>query len=191
MRFLLVALAFVSLAAAETALPSPESSVGLAWDFSGQPIPRFKNGFLIGYDSDHATVRSFDSGGKLVTQTKLVLPEAAVVSINDVAAWTDGRLVVSASIKSVNGALASAFIYLNAGGTVTRIVRTTPFAAFRIAVSTDGTLWAVGRVHNNNFEDEPSHDVLHHFDANGVFLGSLLASDTFASGKNRPATGHW
>lgn len=159
----------------------------LSWDFSGQPIPRYKSGFLVAYDSDHATMRAFDKTGALVAVAKLTLPEATTVMIRDVAVAPNGDFVAAVSAQNVSGALSSAIAWVDGRGRLVRAVRTSPFAAARIVFAGDGTLWAVGRVHDEEFRPVPNHDLVRVYDSQGRLIRSLLPSGTFATSQQHPA----
>lgn len=162
-------------------------SQALAWDFSGQPIPRYKGGFLVAYDSDHSTMRAFDPSGALVAEAKLALPGAVAARIRDVAVAPNGDFVAAASAQSASGAISSVIAWVDRGGRLVRAVRTSPFAAARIAFAGDGTLWAAGRVHDEQFKPVPNHDLVRVYDSQGRLVGSLLPSGSFSAGQQHPA----
>lgn len=161
-------------------------SRALSWDFSGQPIPRYKGGFLTAYDSDHATVRAFDQTGALVAAAKLTLPDAANVVVRDAAVAPSGDLVAAASAQNASGALCSVIAWIDRGGRLVRAVRTSPFAARQIIFAEDGNLWAAGRVHDDQFQDVPDHEIMRVYDQQGRIIRSVLPRGSFAAGRQHP-----
>jgi len=65
---------------------------------------------------------------------------------------------------------------------------TSPFAAGHVVFAADGTLWALGRVHSANYDDEPEYDCLRHYDTTGKLIGSALPRSSFAPGRIGPAS---
>jgi WD40 repeat protein len=157
------------------------------WDFSGQPVPRYKGGFVVAYDLDHVTVRAFDRAGALVATGKLTLPGAVKVMVRDVAVAPGGDFVMTATAQDGSGRTASVIAWMDHGGSLLRVVRTSPFAPFQICFANDGTLWAVGRVHDDSFNDVPGHDIIRLYDPEGRMLKSLLPSDSFTPVRWHPA----
>jgi hypothetical protein len=173
--------------------PKVEKSATIPWEFGNQPIPEYQNGLLLARDTDHRTVRFFDTTGKLRGHVVLSVPDAAVTSTRSMAAAPDGGVAVAASVKNADGASASVIIWLNASGGVERVVRTTPFAAFHLAFAGDGTLWAVGREHDTRFEHTAEHNILRRYDRQGRVVSSLLPKTSFhvPPGPWHPASQSW
>jgi hypothetical protein len=89
---------------------------------------------------------------------------------------------------TANGAgSVSTIVWIDPAGKIRSVVRTSPFAAFHVAFANDGTLWAVGRISNASFEDEPNHDILRQYDAEGRVLRTMLPSGGFSSDGKHPA----
>ncbi len=76
---------------------------------------------------------------------------------------------------------------MNPAGDTTRWVITAPFAARRVIFGPDGTLWAFGRVYDNNFNDLPDYATLRHYDAQGKLIGTALPRSAFPAGKFSPS----
>ncbi|NWF82205.1 MAG: hypothetical protein HXY18_00065 [Bryobacteraceae bacterium] len=132
-------------------------------------------------------MRAFDKAGALVAEAKLALPEATSVRVRDVAVASNGDFVAAASAQNASGALSSVIAWVDSRGRLIRAVRTSPFAAMRIAFASDGTLWAAGRVHDEEFNSVPNHNLIRVYDPQGRLIKSLLPSGSFAAGRQHPA----
>jgi hypothetical protein len=168
------AVCLLAYAASPPNLAGIERSETIPWDFGDQPIPRYKHGMLLAYDSDKQTIRWFPEGTNPSAALKVAVPGAAGISIRDISASPDGTLAAAATATDEAGNLAPVIVWIK-DGAVLRVVGTLPFAAFRIAFARDGTLWAVGRVYNPaTFEEVPGHLMLRQYDPAGVLLRTLL-----------------
>lgn len=157
-------------------------------DFGNKPLPGYNNGVLYAYDSHRSIVQVFDAQGRVAIERKLSLPDAYKIVIRDVAASPSGTLAVACSVARLDGGPVSAIFWLSSSGEVIRVVRTSPFAPFRIRFTHDGNLWAVGRLHDQNFEDVPNHEILRQYDGEGRLTRAVLPTGTFAANsKKHPA----
>lgn len=69
-----------------------------------------------------------------------------------------------------------------------RVVRTSPFAAYRICFDKEGTLWALGRdLRANTAQGDSPHNVLRQYDRGGRLIRQVLPSDSFPAGPQHPA----
>jgi hypothetical protein len=162
-----------------------ETSVQLSQDFSGQPIPKFKNGYLVAYNADRTKFFALDRNGVRVAETDLTALNLGRTSINDVAA-SAGGFAIAATIQQ-GDKLASAILLTTSSGQVRRVITTAPFAARRIIYASDGSLWASGRVHQPDFEDEGEYTILRRYDSDGVLSGSFLQKSSLFRGKGSPS----
>jgi hypothetical protein len=160
-------------------------------DISNRPIPKFENGFVISFDPRPANVWLFDRQGNRVRELVLSVPSpyVSVVRISDAAASRDGRVAIAATATTDNGKAGTLIAWFDSSGNPQKIVRTAPFASHQVAFATDGTLWAVGNVYNEQrTSDVPVHDVVQHFDVDGRVLGTLLPNISFNT-RGYPASG--
>lgn len=153
-------------------------------DNSGQRLPVFSAGYTIFFDRTAATIWSYDRAGTLRTHVTLSLPEAAQVSITEVAAARDGRLVAAGSVTSSEGQKAGAIFWIDVQGKLERVVRTTPFFSTRLAFGPRDLLWAAGRVTDAGFRETPQHEVIRQFDQEGKEVRATTPRDSFSSGRH-------
>lgn len=178
-------------AAGADRLPKPIEEAVVGASFADKPVPKWENGFLVGYDNDQVppTVSVFDRAGHRVNEVAVTIPEADRVLLRDAVEAPNGVLAVAGSAIKQQGAAGAAFIaWIAPSGKTLRIIRTSPFAAIRLCFGPDGTLWAAGREFTADFLGEPPHDVLRHYDSEGLFLKSLLPRDSFGSTGGRHPT---
>lgn len=158
-------------------------------DTSGQPVPRYSNGYYYGYDSSRLGFWVENVDGYTVVEKRLGLPGAAAVSIRDMAVSAEGAIALSASAKDAEGRLADVLVWVRPDGSTERIVRTTPYAAQDILFASDGSLWAVGRERAEGSLDEASHyDLLRRFDHEGRQTRSFLSHDGGEFQRDHPLT---
>lgn len=66
MNWLAIACVFGSLCVAQTnSVPSPGKSFAFNADFVRQPIPHFKDGYILAYDHDRTKITAWDASGGL------------------------------------------------------------------------------------------------------------------------------
>jgi hypothetical protein len=165
-----------------------DHTIAFERDFSKQPIPRFRNKFVVGYDSGHTHLMIWDAKGNDVLNRELALPGAAKVSISDIAISSDGMIAVSASAYSGTGHGSAVIAWLNLRGELIRVVVTNPSAARRLAFAPDGSLWAFGRTFDADLKDVPQYSMLQRYSADGRLIKSVLPRSIFPAGGDAPYT---
>jgi hypothetical protein len=78
-----------------------DHSVMIAQDFSQQPLPVFRGGYLIARSRTPPGFSIWDRSGRMVAHRDLTLPGAAVTSINDIAATSRGD-VLALAVSATN-----------------------------------------------------------------------------------------
>jgi hypothetical protein len=154
----------------------------------GKPLARYENGFFVACDPDDPSVSSFDGSGRPVVQLKLTLPGVYRFQPREAAVSGDGTIAVAGSAYDSDARSVSAIVWVGRDGKLTRVVRTSPFAAFHVEFAGDGSLWTVGRVIDANFKEVPGHDTVGQYDKEGKLTRSLVSLDTFLP--HRPHNWH-
>lgn len=189
MRRMVMFLALTTVLWSQTAAVIEQDLV-VTRSFSNKPLPRFGDGFLLAYDFENATVWSSDRTGRVfLNEVKATLPDVTRMQIKDVTASANGMVAVTGTAFHRDGSLVSVIVWINSSGEAVRAVRTTPFAALRITFAKDGTLWAMGRVHDHEFNPVPGHQILRRYDQEGRLIRTLLPEQTFSSPRRHPADG--
>jgi len=185
------ALAVASAGAQE--LAAPEKRISVTRNFAHQPVPNWQNGYVLAWDSVSTAVPyvfAFDPSGRLVTQSRMEIPQATRIIVRNVAAAPAGTLVVAGSAGTADGQFASYLAWVSPGGKLERLVGGSMFAALRVCFASDGTLWAFGRARTPNYQEQPGHDVLRQYSNDGRMVRSLLPRESFARDDHRhPAEG--
>ena len=167
----------------------PINRVTYPHDFSWKPVPTWQNGFFLSWDYPEPVLFMFDSRGRLRNQVTIRIPNAGSIMITHASASPSGAMAVSGSASS-GGAGAAFIAWIDSGGVTQRVVRTTPFAPYRLYYASDGTLWVLGRVIDHSATEDSPHDILRHYGADGTLIRSTLPSDSFSSSSGRhPSSG--
>lgn len=162
-----------------------KDTLEISRDNSGMPIPRFSNGFTIFQDRDAQTLTVYDATGAIRTLANYSLKDTQRVTLRDVAASSDGNLVLAATAVSTAGnQSASSLIWINTKGETIRVVRTSPFGVSRVIFSPEGTVWAFGLVRDADGKNDSAHDVLREFDSSGKQIRTALPWKSFPSGRH-------
>lgn len=167
MKYVFLLLLPISTLLGEENLAVPSRSVAIPVDFSQQPIPRFRNGFLVAIDSTRTRVRIWDRDAALKIDAPISVPDTGQIVINDVAVAVDGSFAVTATLSGAS----SAIVWCTPSGTIRRVTTTSPFSARRIAFHANGELWAAGWVKN-----DPEGSVVRVYAATGDLRRTAMPS---------------
>jgi hypothetical protein len=169
MRLILLLVVFAFAVTGDEAFTPPVRSVSVPGDFSQQPVPRLRNGFLIGIDTTRTRVRIWDRDGALKVDTVIAVPSGEQTMINDVAVSGDGSFAVAATISAASSR--SAILWYGPAGAIRRVSTTSPFSPKRLAFQSNGELWAVGWV-----KDDPEGATVRVYGATGDLRRTALPS---------------
>ncbi len=155
----------------------------------GMGMRHWENGFIAIREPEKSSVVLYDRGGKRLWSTKISFPDAVETSLRSVAVWPDGSVAVGGGTRSTDGALAGFVALVDSTGTTKRIVRTTPYIAWHMAVAADGKLWTFGRrfLAPDAKVDEP-HQMVRGFSREGVQEAAYFPRDSFTKWPH-PASG--
>lgn len=171
-------------------LPAPNKHVLVARDFLHLPAPKWQNGFFLSRELLAPTFFVFDVQGRKVHEGQISIPGVGRIKLTDAAIARDGRMAVSGGAMSREGAPAAFLAWLDPFARVERVVRTSPFIAYRICFTEDGALWALGRVLPPPGEREQLHHILRHYSSQGRLEHALAPTDGMApSDGKHPAVG--
>jgi hypothetical protein len=161
-------------------------------DLAMQPVARYQAGSLFSRDSSLSILWIENLTGEGTSLEKpLTLPDSFRVMISDVAVSFNGMLAASVSATDREGSPFAAIAWLKPDGSLIRVVRTTPFGAGKISFTADGSLWAMGILKKDETlrEEEPVHDLLRRYGADGELLGTYLPRLSVSSGRPHPSQG--
>ncbi len=104
------------------------------------------------------------------------IPDAAYISVDEVAAAPGGGLAWSGACINADGQLGSYVAWTPSNRQAQSIVRTWPYVAHRLAVAPDNTIWTVGWVKDPETNDvNMKYNILKRFDTSGNVLGTFAA----------------
>jgi hypothetical protein len=162
------------------AAKTAESAV-LNVDFSGQPLPTFRGGYLVGRQTNPAGYSIWDRSGQLLRHEEVRLPGVKATNIRDVSINLRGdTLVLVVTGSDAPGHFVSALAWGTPLGGISKMVPTESFAVSKIAFAADGTLWTFGRQYDYRFEEAGDYNTVRHYDRNGVFLNGHVPRSTFS-----------
>lgn len=192
-RFVAItAMAAVAAIAAEQ-LPAPSEQVSVFTDMNNTNLPKWQNGHLLMWGLPPLAVLSlFDRGGQLRRKTTITIPAAGELTLFNAAVSPGGSSVVSGMALNWEGTTAAFIAWISPSGEIDRVVRTTPFAPYRLCYADDETLWAFGRLLSDppGSREELPHGVLRQYSRDGRLLRTALSRDSFPShARPHPATG--
>ena len=164
-------------------------SVPVGFDFTKEPLPHFRNGYVVAVDHSHTTVRVWDSRWTLVMDRRVEIPGAARTILRDVSALPSGRVVVLARAIRADGKVSSALAMLDQLGGIERVVATSPYEPQCIASAPGGEIWTIGWVHDGAGKELGEYAVLKRYDGLGKLAAELVPRSLFAPHGKAPAIG--
>jgi hypothetical protein len=175
-------------------LSAPTATAKLARGSSAEAspsggIPAWSNGSFLAFDGNHGgapVLQVFDRGGQPLLLTTVAIPEATRVNLIVAARSPQGALAVSGTAQDSQGAGANFIAWITTSGVISRVVRTTPFAAMDLAFAPDGTLWALGRELQHNATRPVATTMLRQYGTTCELLRTALPSETFVSQHPHP-----
>ena len=191
MLSLLTRLSLTTLVAVTPVFPASLSQVSEAtvnYSFANRSMPKWSHGALIEMESDHSSgafFRLFDAQGRQLATALFTVQDAVAIQITDWDRAVDGTLAVCGSMID-NARHGVAIVgWISPDGVTSQVVRTGLYAANRIAIAPDGTVWTAGRERlehpmGKSFADQfnPQADVIRHIDRSGKVVASFVKQST-------------
>lgn len=158
--------------------------VQLNFDLAGQRVPNWSGGTLMileGDDSSTPSFRLLDKEGQLITVVPLIIPDAALISVQGFARGADGAIAACGTVIDAADHRAPFLAILK--GDKTLVVRTAPYIPHQLAVANDGTVWTEGVEIRELGANEPTRKtmpvnskaaVIRRFSASGKVIGSFI-----------------
>lgn len=151
-------------------------------------MPKWEQGYLVAwrmesYPSDtNENVAVYDRDGKLVGKTRIWVPDASFLHIEDAAVRKDGNVAAvgwaMTNSGTIAGFLADVAVTRNSG----RIIQTAPFEGMAVGFGPDGTIWVLGKVvgPGRGREPAPDHYMVQHFGADDVLKDQRFLLSEFS-----------
>jgi hypothetical protein len=119
-----------------------------------------------------------DLNGDTVASTTLWFNNAEEVNIADAAVASDGSVVVAAGARRKDGTISNFLAKVGRDGMVKSVVQTSPYVAYYVRPSPDGTVWTLGRERDSQLRGKESA-VLRQYSFEKGELTTALDSKTF------------
>lgn len=148
------------------------------------PERRYAAGALYSVGQTMTSVSVYRLGRPPLVEFPVQLPGASAVRVQAIATAADGRFAVSAGGADPSGRLSSAIIFYTPEGAVSKIVKTWPFTAARLAFTVNGVLWAAGvtkDLTSPRLDEAPGQSVLRQYSPEGTLVGSSLARESLST----------
>jgi hypothetical protein len=152
-------------------------------------IPAWSKGSFLAFDGNHGgalVLQVFNRAGQPLLLTTVAIPEATRVNLIVAARSPQGALAVSGTAQDSQRAGANFIAWITPSGVISRVVRTTPFAAMNMAFAPDDTLWALGRELQHNATRPVTTTLLRQYGTTCELLRTALPSETFVSQHPHP-----
>jgi hypothetical protein len=183
-----ICLAGCALAAAGADTLAVTGVTTIAYDFGGKPLAHWTGSALTQLDdtSEAAPVlRAFDRDGKPILNLLVTIPDAKFIQVIDYARGFDGSLAISGTAYSGDQRAAAFLTSISPDGQQQRVVRTSPYVPYVVAVAADATIWTAGWEIMDGVIVNPNHDVIRHFDPSGRLLRSFVPASSLKVYENR------
>ena len=181
LQFLVVAIlsgVLVTGVNAQRLIPAGEARP--AWQFSGNPTPRWSGGFLIpidnqGYAAEKPVIQAFDDTGQEAEPLVFSIPNARSILVDAVARASNGTWAVGGRAYDAEGKGGGFISWVSPDQRHVTTVKSYPYDVGAITIAPDGTTWTYGYEIAYGREYYLTHDgVIRHFDKSGKQIGSYI-----------------
>ncbi len=164
-----------------------EAQILLSTDGQARVRARYGYGFTVSWTPEFRDIQLLGPDGTKRWVKNVTIPEVDRVTIIDAAICPDGSVTLATSLLSSVKGIVAANLHLTADGKVERVVRTSPFAAMRLACTVSGKLWLVGRESvGEDFTEAADYDVIRRYDHMGKLEASGVRRSAFGSANVHP-----
>ena len=175
-------------------LANGDNQVIVSRSFMGQPVPKWENGFLVGFElapERSPTIYAHDRDGKKLFETLFEIEGAYKVFIRSMAASRDGRFAFSGVAENGSAERVFFIAFVDSTGRTTRVNKLERVAARHLCFAGDGTLWAAvqGVVQHPN-RSAPDHEILRGYGPDGNLKFASLLRSTFVATPEDPLQPH-
>ncbi len=189
MRIALAAAVIIGILPGEDRFSAPRQQLWVNVDFPGKPAPRWENGKLLVREIERPKITWFGADGQRQGEASIFIEGAQSVLVVDAVASPQGTIAVSGGADD-SAATGTQFIaWIDSAGHIQRVVRTSPFIAYRLDFDASGKLWALGRdLLAASVRPEAAHSVLRQYDSEGKLIREMLSNESFPLGeRHHPA----
>jgi hypothetical protein len=148
---------------------------------AGQPAFKFENGVVVTRHNGTAKISRWSESGAPLPVIDSSIAGVSKLVTNDVAVSTTGAVGVAATAASAENRLTSVLIWISPEGKILKVVEVPTFGIRKITFASDGTLWAVGREYDSNWNDVADYPVIRQYDQASRLIKSVLPRSTFVN----------
>lgn len=154
---------------------------GLRWDAKRLVWWRRDNS----YSDLSPNIEVYDHTGTLVGKTRIWLPEAGLMYIEDAVASKDGRVVAVGWARDLHGEEVGWLAEIAPGGNSVNYVSTTPFLPHSVTFGPDGSIWLLGFQlgPGERSDTAPDQYVVWHYGSDDKLKGEHLLLSTLHCGE--------
>ncbi len=189
---------FLSVSGAETSsrFAASQPAITLPTEIEGKRWPVYGGGVMVVAENpvgEPSAFIGYDRNGKQVFNLPLTIPDAVRRNVYSYARGAEGTFAACGLAYAADGRQAPYLAWVSADGTQQKVIRTSPYHPFLVAVAPDGTLWTVGRELNSELGEKGVNlnaGVLRHYDREGRMLDSFLPRSGFKDPVVLGSSGH-
>jgi hypothetical protein len=140
--------------------------------------PRWEGNGLIGYIQNHSSapiIFTINSEGRR-DETLFTFPDAGLINISDVASSGAGEIALIGSAYTSDSRGTTFIARISADRQHQTVTRVWPYCPMAVTLASDGTIWTIGHLKDDENTTIRAYNVLRRFDASGRMLGSTNLS---------------
>jgi hypothetical protein len=143
-------------------------------------VPEWDRGYLFHLGEDLAAVTMYDRNGKKVLEARVVLQDAARVSLLTAGATHAGGILAAGGAIFTDGSNQRFIAKTDPAGRTVQSVHMGRFTTRHVCEASDGTVWALG--HDMDIRDSPHTDknVLRHYSFEQGLLETFVSFDSIS-----------
>ncbi len=127
-----------------------------------KPLPQWRDGVMVLFDSSHGTDQiGIDVvAGHETSRLTFAVPGAKRITMSGFSRTADGTVALCGGLTDAEGRSGSYVAWISSTGQEAHVIRTSPFAAVRVVLGADGTIWAQGMEMRPRAPGEPSRKTM-------------------------------
>lgn len=172
-ELLLITLAVVPLDAQEVSRQVTVTS----YDFSNKAVPRWTADALVSIE-DSGLIHFFDIQAQEIRTVAFTVPGAALLKVHDAAHHPSGSVALCGYTSDRDGRFGHFVAILSPDGGSTNVIRTDPYAAQRVRIAQDGSIWTQG--FEVPFGGITAGGLIRHYDEAGRLLATFVPQSTMS-----------
>jgi hypothetical protein len=138
-------------------------------------VVKFDHGRYLAFDNQNGPKIAVLNDTGTADASPLLIPGAAKNAIYDAVLQPNGNIVASGWATKTDGAMLTFIAEISRDGKLESVVRTTPFAPYRLCSAANGQVWAFGRdIDAETHDNVPSYPMMRLFGVHGGVLKTAM-----------------